>query len=95
MRAQALPDGWIVAGFLRNLIWDHRFGTRTGLNDVDVVYFDALDLGRARERQIEVLLAATVPQVCWQVRNQARMHLRHGHAPYRDCLDAVSRYPEC
>lgn len=94
-QALGLPDGWIVAGFLRNLVWDHRFDTRTGLNDVDVVYFDPVDLGRAGEQQLEALLAEAEPQVCWQVRNQARMHLRHGHVPYRDCLDAISRYPEC
>ena len=39
-----LPDAWIAAGFLRNLVWDylHGYKTMTPLNDLDVIYFDHL-----------------------------------------------------
>ncbi|MDG4837647.1 nucleotidyltransferase family protein [Micromonospora sp. WMMD967] len=30
----------------------------------------------------------------WEIRNQARMHLRNGEEPYTSTLDAISRWPE-
>ncbi|WP_035051893.1 nucleotidyltransferase family protein [Andreprevotia chitinilytica] len=91
-----LPDGWIVAGFLRNLIWDAAAGHARPslLNDVDVAYFDRHDLSGATETVHERSLQQAVPEVTWQVRNQARMHVRNGHAPYREMAEAVSFYPE-
>lgn len=81
-----LPDWYIAAGFLRNAIWDllHAKPSRTTLDDVDVVYFDAIHLGTAAEAEIEATLRRRRPEVNWDVKNQARIHLRHGHAPYRD-----------
>jgi hypothetical protein len=39
---KALPDWWIGAGFLRNLIWDALEGNETEQpRDVDLVYFDS------------------------------------------------------
>ncbi|GAB6262514.1 hypothetical protein PSSHI_27580 [Photobacterium sp. R1] len=37
-----LPQAYVGAGFVRNLVWDHLHGYSppTPLNDVDVVYFD-------------------------------------------------------
>ncbi|HCH5920363.1 TPA: nucleotidyltransferase family protein, partial [Vibrio parahaemolyticus] len=37
----ALPQCYIAAGFVRNLVWDslHNFDVYTPLNDVDVIYF--------------------------------------------------------
>ncbi|MES2934475.1 MAG: nucleotidyltransferase family protein [Pseudomonadota bacterium] len=90
------PDALIAAGFVRNLIWDesHGYDSRTPLNDVDVVYFDAADTSLAAEQVLADKLAQAVPALPWQVRNQARMHLRNGHAPYRDSADAISYFPE-
>ncbi|ELI1836849.1 nucleotidyltransferase family protein, partial [Vibrio alginolyticus] len=36
-----LPQCYIAAGFVRNLVWDalHGFDVATPLNDADVIYF--------------------------------------------------------
>jgi HAD superfamily phosphoserine phosphatase-like hydrolase len=91
-----LPDWYIAAGFLRNAIWDVRHAklVRTPLNDVDVVYFDLRDHGTDAETRIESVLQTRCPDVKWEVRNQARMHLRNGHPPYRDSEDAIAHWVE-
>ncbi len=96
VRKARLPDWLIVAGFVRNLIWDHLHGryVPTPLSDVDVVFFDATDLSTETERRIEASLTEVRPNVRWEVRNQARMHLRNGHRPYLSTADAISYYPE-
>lgn len=39
--ALALPDCYIAAGFVRNMVWDYLHDyDATPLNDVDVVFFD-------------------------------------------------------
>jgi len=94
--ALGLPDWYIAAGFLRNAIWDalHAKSARTPLNDVDVVYYDLGDHGTAAEAQIESVLRARGPTVTWEARNQARMHLRNGHTPYRDSAHAIAHWIE-
>lgn len=91
-----LPDAWLAAGFVRNLVWDrlHRYAVATPLADLDVIYFDATDCRPERDREIEALLAAQAPGWPWSVKNQARMHLRNGDRPYRDCRDAMAHWPE-
>ncbi len=91
-----LPDWMIVAGFVRNLIWDHLHGrdVYTPLNDVDVAYFDPIDLSVDTEQRIESHLRSSRSAIRWQVRNQARMHLRNGHPPYQSSADAISYSPE-
>jgi len=66
--ALGLPDWYIVAGFLRNAIWDtlHAKPARTPLNDVDVIYSDLGDHGAAAEAQIESVLRARCPTVTWE-----------------------------
>ena len=91
-----LPDAWLAAGFVRNLVWDrlHGHAESTPLADLDVIYFDAADCRPERDREIEALLAAQAPGWPWSVKNQARMHLRNGDRPYRDCRDAMAHWPE-
>lgn len=91
VRALALPDCWIGAGFVRNLVWDklHEFSEATPLDDIDVLYFDASDRRRRTERELEARLARAAPGYPWSVRNQARMHQRNGDPPYRDTNDAM------
>lgn len=95
-RSLALNDWYLGAGFLRNAIWDawHGYARATPLNDVDVVYFEPGDITQGSERAHEHRLAEHMPAVTWQVRNQARMHLHHGHAAYRSAADAISRWVE-
>ncbi|QIA63443.1 nitrate reductase [Vibrio astriarenae] len=89
-----LPDCYIAAGFVRNLVWDflHNYNEPTALNDVDVIYFDTNETDS--ESTYEKHLKALMPNVNWQVRNQARMNERNGDAPYNNSLDAMSYWPE-
>lgn len=91
----SLPQGAIGAGFLRNAIWDdlHQKSAFTPLNDVDVIYFCPTSSAQ-RDKALERRLHAQMPDVNWQVKNQARMHLQHGHPPYESCVHAVSYWIE-
>ena len=93
--ALGLPDAWVAAGAVRNLVWDELHGRAPSRPaDVDVVYFDAANSGRAGEEAAEAWLAARMPGPAWQVRNQARMHLKSGLPPYRDAVDGIRHFPE-
>ena len=62
------------------------------LNDVDVIYFDpSLAI---KEDEVSEQLNTLSPHVNWEVKNQARMHLKHGDLPYRNTADAMSHWPE-
>ena len=88
-------DGWIGAGFLRNLAWDrlHGFPEATPLTDVDVLLFEPA-AGPARGAEIEAALRARLPGVPWSVKNQAGMHARNGDRPYRNTEDALAHWLE-
>lgn len=92
----SLPDCYIAAGFVRNLVWDKRHGlaAMTPLNDVDVVYFDDTESDFNAYLDYEAQLRAICPHISWQVRNQALMHHRNGDRPYHHTLDAMSFWPE-
>lgn len=91
-----LPDAWIAAGAIRNSVWDalHDRPVSTDWADVDVPFFDAGDVSRQREQATEARLRALMPGVPWEVRNQARMHLKTGLEPYRDTEDGLRHFPE-
>lgn len=92
-----LPDAWIGAGFIRNRVGDVLHGHPIDvarLADVDVLFFDPDDTSKEREAEIERRLRALAPGIPWSVKNQARMHLRNGDAPYRDTLDAAAHWAE-
>lgn len=90
------PDTWIGAGFVRNKVWDylHGFEKKTEYDDVDVIYFDAENIDKQHEQALEQQLKLSDASVNWSVKNQARMHLKHGHQPYQDCCDAISFWVE-
>lgn len=96
VRSLALPDCYIAAGFVRKLVWDrlHQKQNPTPLNDLDVVYFDPNELDEQAYLKYETQLNALMPELNWQVRNQAIMHLRNGDTPYQSTLDAMSYWPE-
>lgn len=62
---------------IRNRIWDHLHGyaERTPARDVDVAYFDATDSGKESELAWERRLRTLRPDVPWEVKNQAAVHL--------------------
>lgn len=67
----SLPQCYIAAGFVRNLVWDSLHGFVTPLNDVDVIYFDPIESNPDAYLQYEAHLKAHMPQFNWQVRNFA------------------------
>ena len=79
LRDMALPDWLLVSGAIYNRVWNVLTDRplETGVNDIDVAYFDATDLSYDAEDRIIRQLAqrfADVPLPV-QVRNQARVHL--------------------
>lgn len=97
-----LPDSWIVAGALYNMVWNRLTDrpSRRGIKDVDIFYFDVEDLtyeaeDRIIRRAADVFSDLAVPA---EVRNQARVHLWFGQhfgfdiEPIVGCRDAVSRF---
>ncbi|WP_244158336.1 nucleotidyltransferase family protein [Salinicola socius] len=95
-RALRLPEWWLAAGFVRNLVWDrlHGYSVASPLNDIDLVYFDPAGSSESidRERASRLRDASSLP---WSVKNQARMHERHGHLPYVSIEEALSVWVEC
>ena len=90
-----LPDCWLAAGFVRNMVWDAHHGyPATPLNDLDVIFYDPDDADGVRARTAECTLGADYPVQNWDVRNQALMHLGNGDAPYLDSSDAMTYWPE-
>ncbi|MEZ8034646.1 nucleotidyltransferase family protein [Vibrio crassostreae] len=91
-----LPQCYVAAGFVRNLAWDHLhdYASPTPLNDIDVIYFDPIDTSYESTLRYEDLLKQRLPELNWQVRNQACMHIRNGDKPYQSSLEAMSFWPE-
>lgn len=91
-----LPDCWIAAGFVRDAVWDHLHGRPLSpvANDIDVIWFDVTKASPADDAEIEAKLAALAPDLKWSVKNQARMHVRNGDAPYDSVSDAMRSWPE-
>jgi hypothetical protein len=85
------PQGYVAAGFLRNLVWDKLHGKNTQLNDIDVIYFDKAQSTKAQDIQRALHRAIPLP---WQVKNQASMHQRNGDPAYLNLTDAMRHWPE-
>lgn len=88
-----LPDCYVAAGFVRNMVWDYLHGfDPTPLNDVDVIYFDKSTT--LSPETIKHRLQCLLPSVSWEVKNQALMHIRNGDAPYLSTEEAMRYWPE-
>ena len=98
-----LPQCWLVAGCIAQTYWNHKHGfTATyGLDDLDLVYFDAVDLSEDGEAAQRERIRRQFPDlpVRIDVKNQARVHLwyeqKFGYplAPYESTLAAIDTYP--
>ncbi len=91
-----LPDWWICAGFVRSKIWDilHGFSERTETPDVDVIYFDNININENSEKELENKMISIIPNIPWSVKNEARMHVLNNLPPYTSSEDAISKFPE-
>ncbi len=87
-----LPDCYVAAGFVRNMVWDHLHNySATRLNDIDVVYYSnqGIDESACIKRLMD-----KHPKYEWQVKNQANMHLKNGDRPYQNTSHAMEYWPE-
>lgn len=96
-------ESWCIgAGAVRNLVWDelHRLSNPSALADVDVAYFNASQLSREQDSELQERLAEILPLVPWEVTNQAAVHLwfegHFGHPvqPLSSLEEAVASWPE-
>ena len=98
LREVALPQWRLVSGCLVQTVWNVLTNRPrgTGIQDYDVIYFDAADLSWEAEDAIIQRVTAAVPL---QIRNQARVHCwyeqRFGAAytPLRGADESLMRYP--
>jgi len=89
-----LPDWWIGAGFLRNLVWDAIEGKTSRPKDVDLVYFDKKDTAAESDWAHDDAMKIKFSFAEWEVRNQARMHYVNGFEPYSSTEDGISHWVE-
>ena len=91
-------DQWcIAAGTIRNLVWDHlhSFAEPTLPSDIDVLIHDAVNTSGVHEEQLEARLQTLVPEVTWEVVNQATIHTYTGDpTPYTSIGEAMSRWAD-
>src|SRR4051794_3417334 len=97
------PPDWLVgAGVIRDLVWDHLHQVRqpTAPKDVDLVFFDPASMGRHREQGVLAAVSAEAPDIGWDVKNQAAVHLWYEQVfgvevePLTSSVDAVATWPE-
>jgi hypothetical protein len=91
--AVSLPDCWAAAGFVRNLVWENLYNTKTDLNDVDVIYYCQIDTQSQLAKNAIRQLQEKLSMVNWQVKNQALMHIKRQHSQYLSSADAMSFWP--
>ncbi|NES29201.1 hypothetical protein GCE86_18355 [Micromonospora terminaliae] len=104
VRDAGLPDAWVGAGVLRDLVWGRRYGDGfdpRAVRDVDVAFFDLHDLGRSADLAATDLLRRHEPAVPWEATNQAAVHTWYesvfGTGPVgalRSVAEAVATWPE-
>jgi uncharacterized protein len=104
VRDSGLPEAWVGAGAIRDLVWGVRFGSGfepAVVRDVDVAYFDPGDLGRDRDERATRRLHDAWPEVPWEARNQAAVHTWYARKfggepvePFASVAEAVATWPE-
>ena len=101
-RSLDLPDWAVGAGAIRSVVWDHLHGFTepTPLADVDLVYFDPVDVSEERDAVLLAEAQRRCPDVPWEVTNQAGVHLWYESVfgspvePLTSTMDAVGTWPE-
>jgi hypothetical protein len=103
VEACGLPDAWIGAGVLRDVVWGRLNGgfDPSTVHDIDVAFFDPTDLSRRRDQGAEQRLHALAHDLSWEATNQAAVHTWYHHhfggAPVEALTsvhDAVATWPE-
>ncbi|HSL70599.1 MAG TPA: nucleotidyltransferase family protein [Longimicrobiales bacterium] len=101
-RDRDLPNWYLGAGCITQTIWNaaHGLPAEFGIDDYDIVYFDADVSAEAEERAAACVRDALAGlPVRPDVKNQARVHVwyasRFGYSirPYASCEDAIATWP--
>jgi len=97
-----LPDAWIGAGAIRDVLWGHLYGrfSADSVRDVDVAYFDPDDLSPERDHAAGVTLGL-LADLPWEATNQAAVHTWYHRyfagprvEPFGCVHDAIATWPE-
>lgn len=91
-----LPEWMIGAGFLRNKVWDYLHGIRRDVadtNDIDLVYLDKENISEENDYTLSDKMSGTLG-LRWEIKNQAYMHIRHNHEPYKSTAEGISHWVE-
>ncbi len=100
--ASGLPDAWIGAGVIRDVVWGqlHDGFDPALVRDVDVVFFDPGDLSPARDEAAQRRLGELAGRP-WEASNQAAVHTWfHDYfggppvPPFASVHEAVATWPE-
>jgi uncharacterized protein len=103
VRAAQLPDAWVGAGVVRDLVWGAASGgfDPAGVADVDVAFFDPDDLSPERDARAQAELVRRAPDLPWEATNQAAVHTWYAAyfgggevEPLRSTADGVATWPE-
>jgi uncharacterized protein len=104
VREVDLPDAWVGAGTIRDLVWGQLYGhgfEPGDVRDVDVAFFNPNDLRSAVDEQATRRLRQAWPQVPWEASNQAAVHTWYARefgggpvGPLATIADAVATWPE-
>src|SRR5215469_5879969 len=97
-----LPDAWIGAGAVRDVVWGQLYGefSPDQVRDVDVAYFDPADLSAERDLKAKEMLAV-LADMPWEATNQAAVHTWYHHhfgghpvESFSSVHDAIATWPE-
>lgn len=97
-----LPDAWIGAGVIRDVVWGQLYGrfTPEAVRDIDVAYFDSANLGPERDQAAQDVLGE-LADLPWEATNQAAVHTWYHQyfggepvEPFTSVHDAVATWPE-
>ncbi|GLY99825.1 nucleotidyltransferase family protein [Actinoplanes sp. NBRC 103695] len=104
VRHSGLPDAWVGAGALRDLVWGQLYGhgfNPAGVHDVDVAFWDPARLDWERNDEATAELTRFAPGLPWEARNQAAVHTWFHHrfggnpaTPFTSIAEAVASWPE-
>jgi hypothetical protein len=95
-----LPEWFVAAGAVRSIVWDklHGYKDSTQISDVDVIFYDQSDLTQERDKKAEAELSSYMPNVEWDTKNQAAVHMWYKDVfgfsiePILSSEDAINRW---
>src|SRR5215475_11346731 len=100
--SSGLPDAWIGAGVIRDVVWGRAHGgfQAAEVHDIDVAFFDPTSLGKDRDQAAQDTLTG-LADLPWEATNQAAVHTWYHHycggppvAPLASVHEGIATWPE-